>query len=123
MATRKEIFQIPPCIIANYNIFYYYLFLKNVKDNPNSYFRSLCEDELRPKREKMSEILKDIGLDPIVPDGGYFMIANMTPLKKFINEEELDDSTDPWDYKGFFLSSRKISPFLHYSGAMALWEI
>ena len=48
----------------------------------------------------MTQILKDIGLNPIVPDGGYFMIADVTPLKKFINEEELDSSNDPWDYKG-----------------------
>jgi len=69
------------------------------KDNPDSYFRSLCEDELRPKREQMMETLRAVGLDPIMPDGGYFVIADMTPLKKFINEEELDDSDDPWDYK------------------------
>ena len=72
------------------------------KDNPDSYFRSLCEDELRPKREKMVQILKDVGLDPILPDGGYFIIADMTPLKKFINESELDNTSDPWDYKGKF---------------------
>ena len=72
------------------------------KDNPDSYFRSLCEDELRPKKEKMTKILEDIGLNPIVPDGGYFMIADMTPLKKFIDEKELDSTNDPWDYKGYF---------------------
>ena len=70
------------------------------KDNPDSYFRSLCEDELRPKKEKMTKILQDVGLNPIVPDGGYFMIADMTPLKKFIDEKELDSTNDPWDYKG-----------------------
>jgi kynurenine--oxoglutarate transaminase/cysteine-S-conjugate beta-lyase/glutamine--phenylpyruvate transaminase len=69
------------------------------KDNPASYFRSLCEDELRPKKEKMTKILQDVGLNPIVPDGGYFMIADMTPLTKFIDEKELDSTNDPWDYK------------------------
>ena len=77
------------------------------KDNPESYFRSLCEEELKPKKEKMIQILKDVGLDPIIPDGGYFMIADMTPLKKFINEEELDDTSDPWDYKGKLLLAFK----------------
>ena len=76
------------------------------KDNPDSYFRSLCEDELRPKREKMLATLRAVGLDPIMPDGGYFVIADITPLKKFINEEELDDSNDPWDYKGEGLTVR-----------------
>ena len=48
----------------------------------------------------MTKILQDVGLNPIVPDGGYFMIADMTPLKKFIDEKELDSTNDPWDYKG-----------------------
>ena len=48
----------------------------------------------------MEKILKKIGLNPIVPDGGYFMIADVTPLQKFIKNSELDNSNDPWDYKG-----------------------
>ena len=48
----------------------------------------------------MTKILQDVGLNPIVPDGGYFMIADMTPLTKFIDEKELDSTNDPWDYKG-----------------------
>lgn len=83
------------------------------KDNPDSYFRSLCEDELRPKKEKMTKILQDVGLNPIVPDGGYFMIADMTPLTKFIDEKELDSTNDPWDYKGkFFIYNYSIRMIL-----------
>lgn len=69
------------------------------KDNPESYFRTLADVELFPKREKMREILEDIGMKPIVPNGGYFMIADASSIKHLIPEHELDDSTDPWDYK------------------------
>jgi len=71
----------------------------HAKDNPESYFRTLTEVELRPKREKMAKILESVGMKPIIPNGGYFMIADASPMKKIIPEEELDDSDDPWDYK------------------------
>jgi len=72
----------------------------HAKDNPESYFRTLTEVELKPKREKMAKILKNVGLKPIIPNGGYFMIADASPMKKIIPEEQMDDSNDPWDYKG-----------------------
>jgi len=59
----------------------------------------LTEVELKPKREKMAKILKSVGMKPIIPNGGYFMIADASPMKKIIPEEQMDDSNDPWDYK------------------------
>ena len=70
------------------------------KDNPDTYFRSLLEVELRPKRERLAKLLKEFGFDPIVPDGGYFMIADCSSLMDKIPVEELDDTDDPRDYKG-----------------------
>ena len=70
------------------------------KDNPESYFRTLPDVQLLPKRAKLEKILTDFGMKPIVPNGGYFMIADLAPIKHLIPEDELDDSNDPWDYKG-----------------------
>jgi len=60
-----------------------------------SYLRSFTEKELRPKREKMKNILEKLGLIPIVPDGGYFMVADASKYKNmdFGNDEE------SWDMK------------------------
>ena len=35
----------------------------------------------RKKRERMSGVIKTLGLTPILPDGGYFMVANASKLK------------------------------------------
>ena len=77
------------------------------KDNPDTYFRSLPEVELRPKRERLAKLLKEFGFDPIVPDGGYFMIADCSSLMDKIPVEELDDTDDPRDYKGLKIFSPK----------------
>ena len=63
----------------------------------------------------MREILEDIGMKPIVPNGGYFMIADASSIKHLIPEHELDDSTDPWDYKGKNKVSGDISKILLFA--------
>ena len=70
----------------------------------------------------MTKILQDVGLNPIVPDGGYFMIADMTPLKKFIDEKELDSTNDPWDYKGKFYHYSNSSKIIHFQVVRWLCE-
>lgn len=50
-------------------------------DAPECYFRSLPV-ELEGKRDFMAEFLQKVGMKPIVPEGGYFMIADWTPLGK-----------------------------------------
>lgn len=32
------------------------------------------------KRDEMAEVLREVGLEPIIPDAGYFMMADTTPL-------------------------------------------
>lgn len=48
-------------------------------DSTECYFYSLAE-ELLPKREFMAKFLSDVGMVPTIPEGGYFMIADWTPL-------------------------------------------
>lgn len=50
-------------------------------DSPECYFYSLAE-ELLPKRELMAKFLSEVGMIPTVPEGGYFMIADWSPLGK-----------------------------------------
>lgn len=43
--------------------------------------KSLAE-ELLPKRDLMAKVIKDAGMTPIIPEGGYFMLADWRDLGK-----------------------------------------
>ena len=43
------------------------------------YFQGLAK-ELMPKRDYMAAFLKEAGLKPVLPEGGYFMIADYSKL-------------------------------------------
>ena len=45
----------------------------------DSYFQSLAE-ELLPKRDFMAKFLSEVGMKPVVPEGGYFMLADYSSL-------------------------------------------
>jgi kynurenine--oxoglutarate transaminase/cysteine-S-conjugate beta-lyase/glutamine--phenylpyruvate transaminase len=49
---------------------------------PECYFNSIC-DELEVKRDYMVKFVRDSGMVPIIPEGGYFMMANWKPLGEF----------------------------------------
>lgn len=48
-------------------------------DTPECYFKSLPV-ELKKKRDFMVQCLKSVGMKPIIPQGGFFLIADWTPL-------------------------------------------
>lgn len=48
-------------------------------DDPECYFNSLPK-ELEVKRDRMVRLLTSVGLKPIIPDGGYFIIADVSSL-------------------------------------------
>lgn len=48
-------------------------------NSPECYFKSLAK-ELEPKREFMAKFLTDVGMKPIIPEGGYFMMADWSSL-------------------------------------------
>lgn len=47
------------------------------------YFSSLAL-ELEGKRDRMAAMLRQIGMTPVVPEGGYFMIVDVTALSKWV---------------------------------------
>ena len=65
--------------------------------NEQSYFQQLPNDQLRPKRAQMAAIVRSMGLVPIMPDAGYFMMANAASIKAKMTVVEGEDSTRPWD--------------------------
>lgn len=48
-------------------------------DDPDCYLYSLSR-ELESKRDRMAQLLQEVGLKPVIPDGGYFMIADVSTL-------------------------------------------
>jgi kynurenine--oxoglutarate transaminase/cysteine-S-conjugate beta-lyase/glutamine--phenylpyruvate transaminase len=50
----------------------------------NCVFKSTSK-ELIVKRNYMAKILCDAGMEPLIPEGGYFMIADWTPLESQVD--------------------------------------
>lgn len=48
---------------------------------PESYFQQLPA-MLLSKRQKLATCLQSAGLNPIMPEGGYFMIADISSIGK-----------------------------------------
>ena len=49
--------------------------------SPDCYFSSLSK-QLQKKRDYLAKMLKDAGMDPVVPDGGYFIMADWSKYGK-----------------------------------------
>ncbi|XP_058514953.1 kynurenine--oxoglutarate transaminase 3 isoform X2 [Ochotona princeps] len=64
-------------------------------DDPECYFNSLPK-ELEAKRDRIVHLLESVGLKPIVPDGGYFIIADVSSLDADVSDMK---SNEPYDYK------------------------
>jgi len=65
------------------------------------YFHSL-PNELESKRDKLASVLSESGFIPYVPEGGYFMMADVSKLPASIFEEivnEGEDVGEPFDFR------------------------
>jgi len=59
-----------------------------------SFFYKMATD-LKERREKMTKAVEEIGLKPLIPDGGYFMLVNWKNLESKIDlSQETDDTAD-----------------------------
>ncbi|CAF1010747.1 unnamed protein product [Brachionus calyciflorus] len=54
-----------------------------------SYFKSISA-ELKPKRDRLAKLLIDAGLKPVIPEGGYFMLADISTIAKNFKTDETD---------------------------------
>ena len=48
----------------------------------DSYFKQLPR-MLQVKRDEMYTALKEVGMNPIIPEGGYFMMADISKMGVF----------------------------------------
>lgn len=66
-----------------------------IMGQPECYFTSLAE-ELEVKRDRMAAILQEVGMTPVIPEGGYFMLVDVTSLNQDLSDMDEDDA---YDYK------------------------
>uniref|UniRef100_A0AAQ5WWQ5 Aminotransferase class I/classII large domain-containing protein n=1 Tax=Amphiprion ocellaris TaxID=80972 RepID=A0AAQ5WWQ5_AMPOC len=64
--------------------------------NPESYFKQLPA-MLHHKRKKLALCLQSMGLQPIMPEGGYFMITDISSVKVNLNDQSNTD--EPFDFR------------------------
>lgn len=50
---------------------------------PECYFTSLAE-ELEGKRDRLASILQEVGMTPVIPEGGYFMLVDVSSLSELL---------------------------------------
>ncbi|XP_041370941.1 kynurenine--oxoglutarate transaminase 3-like isoform X2 [Gigantopelta aegis] len=62
-------------------------------DSPDSYLHQLPVD-LEPKRDRLAQMLQDVGMSPVIPEGGYFMLADISTF-----DTPTSDEDEPKDFK------------------------
>lgn len=60
--------------------------------SPESYFQQLPA-MLQLKRKKLALCLESVGLQPIIPEGGYFMVADISSVKVDLNDPSTKDES------------------------------
>nr|XP_033503248.1 kynurenine--oxoglutarate transaminase 1-like isoform X1 [Epinephelus lanceolatus] len=64
---------------------------------PESYFQQLPA-LLHQKRNKLASCLESVGLQPIMPEGGYFLIADISSVKVDFNDS-MSAGDEPYDFR------------------------
>ncbi|XP_078282194.1 kynurenine--oxoglutarate transaminase 1-like isoform X1 [Rhinoraja longicauda] len=63
---------------------------------PESYFISL-RNELQLKRDRLAACLASVGLKPVIPEGGYFLIADISDVN--VDLPECTKTEQPYDHR------------------------
>lgn len=58
-------------------------------ESSECYFNSISA-ELLPKRDRIVKLLIDAGLKPVIPEGGYFIMADITNIAKDFKSDETE---------------------------------
>lgn len=56
----------------------------NMLGTEESYFKQLPK-QLQAKRQRLAKCMSRVGLQPIIPEGGYFMMMDISNLSKYHN--------------------------------------
>ncbi|CAE1177554.1 CCBL [Acanthosepion pharaonis] len=62
-------------------------------NTPESYFQYLPA-AVTKKRDELAKVLIDLGMEPTIPEGGFFMMVNIAPLGIKVPDDGTDDPDD-----------------------------
>lgn len=87
-------------------------------ESPECYFTSISVD-LQARRDMIVSILEEAGLPPVVPEGGYFIMADWTPFKGKVDISSESDPEADFRFAKWLSKNRKlqgIPPTAFFSG-------
>ncbi|CAI4230980.1 unnamed protein product [Auanema sp. JU1783] len=88
--------------------------------NPeDSYLLTGLSSELQTKRDKLADMLREAGLRPILPQSGYFMLADFGGIDGPFREEAGDGSSIDFRFVRWLCKEKKLAtipPSAFYSG-------
>lgn len=73
---------------------------------PDCYFSSLAE-ELQDKRDRMASIVQAAGMTPVIPEGGYFMLVDVSPLK--LDLSHMEDEAYDYRFVKWMIKEKKLA--------------
>ncbi|KAM3915456.1 kynurenine--oxoglutarate transaminase 3 isoform 1-T1 [Leptodactylus fuscus] len=76
-------------------------------DEPECYFKELPR-ELEVKRDRMACLLQEAGLKPVIPEGGYFMIADVSVLGVDLSDMKNDEAYD-YNFIKWMIKTKKLA--------------
>merc|ERR1712223_533276 len=76
-------------------------------DQEDCYFNSISVD-LQKKRDFLAKVLTDVGMKPVIPEGGYFMMADWSDLADKIDLSSETDSARDYRFTKWLSKNRKL---------------
>jgi len=76
-------------------------------EQPECYFNSISTD-LERKRDQLVETLVEVGMVPVIPEGGYFILADWSPLADKIDLSTESDSYADYRFVKWLSKNRKL---------------
>ncbi|XP_015782092.1 kynurenine--oxoglutarate transaminase 3 isoform X2 [Tetranychus urticae] len=82
-----------------------------------SYWKELSDD-LQEKRDEMVQVLTAANMNPTIPEGGYFLLADFSELANRVNYSSITDGTKDYRFTKWLIIEKKlqgIPPSVFYS--------
>ena len=76
-------------------------------ESPNCYFKSISVD-LQKKRDYIAKILKEAGMEPVIPEGGYFILADWSKLADKIDLRSETDAQKDFRFAKWLSKTKKL---------------
>lgn len=76
-------------------------------DSADCYFKTISED-LQKKRDYIAGVLRDVGMNPVIPEGGYFIMADWSDLASKIDLSSESDEQKDYRFVKWLTKNKKL---------------